>query len=449
MKLKTKIQLFTSLVMLILVVLVNTSIYFLFYKITADNELEQLSVQTNAIVETLNTNDEIAEKEVLRAFLPVNGMIRVIDKTGEELIPTITKKKDYLNLSYKYFDSEVHEIITDDILGKVAVITKPIIWEGENIATLQVSVQLVTLSETMKTLFYVLLAASLSVLIPTVIAGNLLSRFILRPIKLLINTMKRNTKQGEWVKIKLDNRSKDEIFEMEMTFNEMIEQLQINYEKQEVFVSDASHELKTPISIIKGYAQLIERRGESHPEVLAESVRAIDSEAERMNQLVEQLLLLAKNKEDITFEKVDVISLSEKIIKSFRDTNDREICIETDLDELIISANRSQIEQLLYILISNALKYSDEVIKVFIRKQAETVSLRFVDRGVGISKTDLEHIFHRFYRIDKARTRSTGGTGLGLAIAKQIALAHGGNISVESILDVGSTFTLKLPIKHD
>src|SRR5699024_7328962 len=115
------------------------------------------------------------------------------------------------------------------------------------------------------------------------------------------------------------------IYEMETTYNEMINQLKDNFEKQEVFVSDASHELKTPIAIIKSYAQLLERRGKSHPEVFNEAVEAIDSESDRMQQLVEQMLLLAKNKEAAPHETIELVSLIEKIIVTFKKAYDREM----------------------------------------------------------------------------------------------------------------------------
>src|SRR5699024_4349451 len=129
---------------------------------------------------------------------------------------------------------------------------------------------------------------------------------ILRPIVIKANKeIKRKEEvntadQANWQKIDVENRSHDELYEMEQTFNEMIERLKENYEKQEVFVSDASHELKTPISIVKSYAQLMHRRGDKHPELISESVQAINTEADRMQQLVEQLLLLVKNENDLT-----------------------------------------------------------------------------------------------------------------------------------------------------
>lgn len=444
MKLKTKIQLFSSLFMLLLIVLVNTSIYFLFYKISSDNEMELLSEQTNSIIENIRENPDIPKNELLRAFVPNNGLIRVVDKNDEELILT-TKRKSYRDLAVKFSESEVREIVRDDSGLPIAVIIKPLIWENGEVVTLQVANYLFTLKSTMRTLLYVLLAASLIMLLPSIIAGNLLSQFILRPIKELIHAMKENTKSEKWNTINIQNKSKDELYEMEKTFNEMIAHLKRNFEKQEVFVSDASHELKTPISIIKGYAELLKRRGKSHPEVFDESVHAIDTEADRMQHLVNQLLDLAKNKQSVVKKELDLVQLTKKVTHTFQSAYDRDIFIETNPEEIMLEGNEEQLEQIVYILLSNAIQYSDKQITIQLTKENDMANLRVTDRGPGIATEDQERIFDRFYRVDKARTRSQGGTGLGLAIASVIAVTHNGTISVTSEEGKGSTFILQLP----
>ncbi len=447
MKLKTKIQLFSSLFILLIVVLANASIYFLFYKITTDNEVDQLVGQTNAIVETIKENPDLPKSELLHAFLPANGIIRIVDTEGKERTPTITKNPDYRNIALEFSHKESQEIISNDAGEKIAVISKPVIWEDGEIVTLQVGNYLLSLEETMRTLLYVLVFASLMIIIPTVIAGNLLSKFILAPIKKLMVTMKENTKQGEWKTIDVNDRSKDEIYEMETTYNEMISQLKDNFEKQELFVSDASHELKTPIAIIKSYAQLLERRGKSHPEVFNEAVEAIDSESDRMQQLVEQMLLLAKNKEAAPYEAIELVTLVEKIIQTFTKAYDRKMMFNYEVSSVQVMGNVDQIEQVIYILLDNAIKYSEGDIHVMLFVQAHLVQIKVMDKGQGMPEEDEQLIFNRFYRVDKSRARASGGTGLGLSIAKTITELHEGTLSVKSIQGEGSTFTMELPLK--
>src|SRR5699024_2392411 len=302
---------------------------FLFYKITVNRELDELTAHTNALIETLNDNPDVSKKELLRAYLPNDGMIRVIQKDSKPL-HQLTKKKIYTELDGVYTTSEIKQINTTLAPENIAIVAKPMIWENGEIVTLQLSKHLVALHEDMRTLFYVLVVASLLMLIPTMIVGKILSQFLLQPIQELISAMKENIKTRNWTKIALKNRSRDELYEMEETFNQMIDHLEENFQKQERFVSDASHELRTPISIIKSYAQLLERRGKDHPQLFSEAIGAIDSETERMQKLIDQMLLLAKSKAEIHFEKLDFVRLCEETVKHLQEAYKREMIFQSE-----------------------------------------------------------------------------------------------------------------------
>lgn len=227
----------------------------------------------------------------------------------------------------------------------------------------------------------------------------------------------------------------------------MIDRIYENIEKQERFVSDASHELKTPLSVITSYTELLQRRGKDRPELWEEATNAILSEAERMKQLTGQMLLLAKNQEqeNIRFELVDISSIIRSIIRSLSVAYDREIILYTDQVNTEISADKQKIYQAIYILVDNACKYSDSDIHLQVKEGPTELTISVKDFGEGLSKEDQQHIFDRFYRVDKARSRKSGGTGLGLAICHSIIQAHGGTITIESELNEGSTFTIHLP----
>lgn len=449
MKLRTKIQLFSSLFMLVLIILVNTSIYYLFYNISADNELKQLYRHTDTIVETLHNNPDLSYLQMLTSFVPENGIIRVIDQNNVEIVPPIARSEEFTELAFEFLDYEKGYVETDAKGTLIAVVNRPIIWETGKVVTLQVANYLLILDEAMQTLLYVLVAASLIILIPTIIAGNLLSRFIIQPIQKLIETMRANMQQSNWQTIAVTNKSKDEIYEMEKTFNELITHLKESFSRQEQFVSDASHELKTPLAIIKSYIQLLERRAQSHPEVITESIEAIQSETERMQQLINQLLDLARNKETFPFTKVNIVPIAENVAHTFRAAADREIVFHTHAEEIFVNGNKKQIEQIIYILLSNAMKYSDAQVIVNVYREQNDAVIDVTDFGPGISREVQDKIFDRFYRVDEARTRHTGGTGLGLAIAKEIAAAHRGNLTVTSELGKGSTFSLRLPLDEN
>lgn len=446
MKLKTKIQLFSSLFMVVLLLLVNTSVYFLFYKNATDSQLEQLVAQSEILVERLSESTVDAESsELIKAFLPADGMAKVFSSEGQALEFKL-RGDAYKTLEGKFQTGETQEIIRPESGVNVAVVAKPIIWHDGSVVTLQLSNNLVDLSDTLMILFYVLILASLIVLIPTLLGANLISRFLLNPIQQLTQVMRENMKERRWKKIDLTDRSKDELYEMEVTFNEMIDQLRNSYEKQEDFVSNASHELKTPIQIVKSYAQLMERHGKKDPEVLHESIEAIDSEADRMKKLVEQLLALAKSKNDIVYADVELVQLLEQSIVTFEKAYSREIEFNKNIEIVLVNGNADQLEQIMYILIDNALKYSKEKIVVSLFTYNGEVIFSVKDFGKGITEDEQIRIFERFYRVDKTRSRETGGTGLGLAIATSIAEEHQGKVTVESTVGEGSTFTLVLPI---
>lgn len=447
MKLKTKIIVFSSLFMLIVVMLMNAAIYYLFYKINTNNELRELQSTTEHVIEALIQNPDVNQSAMMEAYLPANGMIRVIIESGVPIIEQ-TRSGEYRSLPWQYQNFETSKIVRTKSAPSIAVVEKPMIWQsGEHkgeIVTLQVSNQLLLLDETMQTLLYVLIILSFVVLIPVYILSSLLSRFLLRPIQMLIHAMKENMERGKWKKIDELNRSKDEIQIMQRTFNEMIDHLKIGYEKQEMFVSDASHELKTPIQIIKSNAQFLKRRLNVDSEVFMESLDVIDSETERMKSLVDQMLTLAKNQETKLNERVNLTEVVESSVAAFCSTNERNITLQIDYETMIVSGNRKQLEQVIYILIDNALKYSNDEIDVHVSREQNDGVVKITDYGQGISDKDQMRIFDRFYRVDKARSRNTGGTGLGLAIAKAITDLHGGELTVESKINVGTTFTLKL-----
>src|SRR5699024_589354 len=183
---------------------------------------------------------------------------------------------------------------------------------------------------------------------------------------------------------------------MEETFNQMIDHLEENFQKQERFVSDASHELRTPISIIKSYAQLLERRGKDHPQLFSVAIEAIDSETERMQKLMDQMLLLAKSKAEIHFEKLDFVRLCEESVKHLQDAYKREMIIQSEADCLYVHGNQDQLRQIIDILVNNALKYSDQEIELNLYTRDGYVVFQVKDYGPGISKEDQERIFDRF-----------------------------------------------------
>lgn|SRR5699024_925687 len=445
MKLKTKIQIIAITTMIASVALINTGIYFVFNNISEKIEMDHLTDQANMVTQTMNNNREIPYDDLMRSFLPHNGMIRLISEDGE-VKETITRDQQYRDLPVQYYDTEHATWVSGENKGRYGVVYKPYIENDGTVITIEMSNHFIELEETMRTLFYVLLGAAIIMLIPTIIAANVLSRTILKPIQQLIDTMRRNEEDATWQKINLKNRSKDELYEMGITFNRMIDRLQESFEKQEMFVSDASHELKTPIAIIKSYAQLMKRRA-ADPALTKESIEAIDSEADRMENLVKQMLILARSEEEVPYEEFYMDELCERTMRRFHGMTRKTLQFTPVHKNVLTYGAKDKLEQVIYILIDNAIKYGGEAIDLYVQYDGDNIKVTIHDDGKGIPKEAQEHIFDRFYRIDEARARKDGGTGLGLAIAKAIVQQHQGSLTVLSDDKIGTTFTLVLPGK--
>jgi two-component system sensor histidine kinase CiaH len=227
-----------------------------------------------------------------------------------------------------------------------------------------------------------------------------------------------------------------------------------SWEKQQQFVADASHELRTPTAVIQARTELLFRHPDRTIEQESQSIANILKESKRMGKLVDDLLTLARSDSNQLQLQLDPLSLErimDEMIGQFQFLADtKEINIQTNIQRpQPFFGDEERIRQLLVILLDNALKFTPAggTITVTCRKQTHTVQLSVKDSGCGISGEDLPFIFERFYRGDKARTRTEGGTGLGLSIAKWIVEAHGGEIRVQSELAVGTEVIVLLPVK--
>lgn len=238
---------------------------------------------------------------------------------------------------------------------------------------------------------------------------------------------------------------------LENAVNDLLDRMRAAYKSQSRFVSDASHELRTPIAVIKGYANMLARWGKSDEKILDESIAAIRNESENMNKLVEQLLFLARGDNGRQPVNMTLFSLSDMI----REVHSEAEMIDSDhdyildiKDEIEITADVSMMKQTARILCDNAKKYTpkgNSITLRVLRSEGGECCFEVQDTGIGIDEKDIPLIFDRFFRSDPARTRETGGTGLGLSIAKWIVERHSGHFEVISYKDIGTRITVCLP----
>ncbi|WP_270568143.1 cell wall metabolism sensor histidine kinase WalK [Bacillus sonorensis] len=238
---------------------------------------------------------------------------------------------------------------------------------------------------------------------------------------------------------------------------DVTEQEQIDQERRE-FVANVSHELRTPLTTMRSYLEALADGALQDPNIAPRFLNVAQNETERMIRLVNDLLQLSKfDSKDYQFNKewIHFIRFFSLIIERFEMTKEQHVDFISHLPDrdLYVEIDPDKITQVLDNIISNALKYSPEgghiTFSVDVNEEEELLYVSVKDEGVGIPRKDMEKIFERFYRVDKARTRKLGGTGLGLAIAKEMVQAHGGDIWADSIEGKGTTITFTLPYKEE
>ena len=277
---------------------------------------------------------------------------------------------------------------------------------------------------------------------------------ILRPMRQLHETMGIIIDSPSDLELRSKIESHDEIGALALNFNCMMDKIQENNQMQMRFLSDVSHELRTPIAVIKGHMDLLQRWGKNDPEILEESLEAASHEANRMTIMINDMLDSIRVKGSFDNHRNDTCDLNSSIrtvIGNFRVLHDD---YQFYLNDSEGSDRPAQIysqhfEQVITILIDNAVKYSpvNKKIQVTIKALEDEMLVQVQDNGEGISKEDIEHIFERFYRSDKARNRTTtqSGVGIGLSILYQIVEAYRCHIDVSSELGVGTRFDLYIP----
>lgn len=438
MKLRNRIHIYSTFLTLVILIILTAVIYFSFSSLTYSTEVEELESVSDALLRTYNSSQVSDPDEVLRGYVPVLGMITVRDSDRNVL--ELIQKPEITEQLPERLDGRSGTVVVEG--ERFAYTHSPIIWSDGTVAEMQIAKSLREVSGNMDTLRLVLAIAVLIAMIPVIVSGAVLARIVTGPVTALTDTMRNIQKSGKFEKLPISEQSNDEINQMGMTFNEMMALLEENYLKQEEFVSNASHELKTPLTIIGSYAKLLERRGLEDQEVAKESIAAIRTETDRMTSMIEQFLLIARrNETSPVYQEVELGDFLSGTVAAFNQAYSRDFLPEVENEPLTVSTDPVKLKQLLYIILDNARKYSSDRIEVIAKFDGEAI-IQIRDYGEGIPKESLPYIFDRFYRVDKARNRETGGFGLGLALANQLADIMKLKLEVESIEKLGTTVSI-------
>jgi heavy metal sensor kinase len=330
----------------------------------------------------------------------------------------------------------------------------PLMVRGDVSYLIQVAQPLQSVESTLNRLAALLGMGIVGGLALAFIVGAILTHTALVPIDRMTQTARGIASAGDLTQRIERPGTADEVGRLAATFNEMLARIEELFRAQQRFVADVSHELRSPLTAIRGNLDLLRRGAFENESERDESLRAIDSEAERMQRMVQDLLLLARADAGVQIQK-QVVELDTILLDVYRQARLMPTGVKVSLgseDQAQVLGDPDRLKQLFLNLVDNALKYTPKggEVKLSLEKNQDGVRVEVEDNGVGIPPQDLERIFDRFYRVDKARSRGTSavsgdGTGLGLAIVKWIVDAHNGRIDVRSEVGKGSTFTVWLP----
>ncbi len=328
-------------------------------------------------------------------------------------------------------------------------------WEKETIGTLYLSpesspeITIASLQIVYGSIGRFFLWGGLLAIIIALLLTFVLSRRTLSPVKALTQAA-RLLGRGDFSQ-RVDIRDKSELGELALSFNSMADNLEKAEQLRRNMVADVAHELRTPLSNLRGYLEAI---GDGVVKPDSDTIRSLSEEASSLSRLVDdlqELSLADAGKLKMVCQKEDISELIRQSVTALQPKAAlKSLTLATDLPEnlTLLNIDLQRIRQVLHNLLENAVAHTGQGGSITVKawQQANTVKVSVIDTGEGIPAEHLPKIFDRFYRVDKSRTRATGGSGLGLTIAKRLVEAHGGSIEVASELGKGSTFTFTLPV---
>jgi heavy metal sensor kinase len=387
--------------------------------------------------------------EVKEEFHAHGDLFQVVDDAGN-----IVHRADTLNdVPMPPFDASITEARFDDVADSgvpLRFLSANVAIDGRPFAV-QVAAPLRDLQQGLRDALRVLLPLFPVVLVLASGGGYLMSRRALAPVDRITQTARSITADNLSQRLAVPQTG-DEIERLSQTLNEMIARIESAFTRISRFTADASHELRTPLAVMRTTAEVALRGPQSAAEQRS-ALEHIIAEIERTSSLVENLLLMAKadSRDELRKQPVDIVAaLREACAQADVLARVKGVQLEMRVPDVVLSVmgDREALRRLFLILFDNAVKYTPAggTLVVSLQQTDGHVIGTVKDTGIGISTADLPFIFDRFYRVDQARSRDQGGVGLGLAIGRWITQAHGGTIRVESVLNVGSLFTVQLPL---
>ena len=460
--LQNKFAISYTCIIIAVLVLLNTYPLLVSQDLVFKSKETSLRSSIKLIEASLSGLDELTEENVSAALssMTETGVNRLLvtDTAGRILYDS--RKEDGAVGKYAFY-SEIAEALwgndafycTYDEQAFFSRMAEPVVYHNEIVGAVYVYEYDTAQAELLKGFQQNLLTVSLIVAILVLLLSFSLSRMLTRSISNLLTAI-RQVREGAY-STRAEVRGGDEIAQIAAEFNSLTDRLSITEEARRRFVSDASHEMKTPLAGIQLMSDSILQTEDMNPAMVREFVSDIGQEAQRLNRITEHLLALTRldsgSVEAVTDATATAVEqVCQRVVRMLGVVaREKGVALTCECDErAIVRATEDDVHQVLYNLMENGIKYSCSGGFVHTRATVEGdfVTITVEDNGIGIPEADRPHIFDRFYRVDKMRSRAVGGTGLGLSIAKDTVEYRGGTITVDGRGDnLGTVFTVRLP----
>ncbi|MDX8045672.1 ATP-binding protein [Gracilibacillus sp. S3-1-1] len=419
-----------------------------------EQQLVQLSEKYATQVEQIDAPDNLQLLEHLAEMTDTSAVI--LDPTGEKILqtnwhediseevlanPEIQQLKDGETIVQEYSMSSKTYL-------KVA---QPIIHNGASIGSVVLFSSFGLISDSIHNIIVLVILASLGAVALAIGFTFFISKKLGGPLVAMEKVAKQIAEKKNF-SLRVDYQANDEIGSLAQAINHLSETLERYQTNRNEFFSNITHELKTPLTYVKGYANAVRHEMYQSKEERDEFLEIIENESDHISSLLDDLTDLSKVEEgkiDLNKEDINVNKLAEEMLKrsQFR-ASEKGLNLKLDAPKqpVYLYADKSRLDQVLTNIVENAVRYTEKGhINLRVKEKAKHVQIIVQDTGIGIKQEDIPYLFERFYRVDKSRSRANGGTGLGLAIVKHLVGMHDGTIDVDSELNKGTTITLSFP----
>ena len=456
LSIKKKLLIYSFLIQIIILAIFSFSLY----KALEISTLDKLQATLKVII--LDVTDDLLEKKQINnasldeekeyKFEPL--FIRILDNTSHEKLIQTSNFPDNIEHNDQYLNNLEQNTVIFEKQNNYLVSRIKINFHNEKIVIIEVATTKEILSSTLENILYILSFILPIVLIFSIIGGNFLIYKSFLPIENILSELKQINANDLSARLK-SNKNKDEINQLVEEVNSLLKRLESSFERISQFSSDASHELKTPLTIIRGEIEVAlrkERSNEEYKSVLNSSLNEIII----IEKTINDLLFLAKNEKDILIDNQEDIYFDEIIdesineVKSFAKLNQIEINFILE-DTIEYKGYSNLLKIALKNVLKNAIQFSHKNSQIIVKsyKKGSFFEISVQDFGIGIEKNEQIKIFEKFYRTDKSRNKNSGGTGLGMSILKKIVDIHKGKINIHSKENIGTTITISFPIENN